>query len=446
MPTPIGVIFILVSLFCFFRRDDSLFAVVLFSAIFEASSIIAAKTFGIQPYYAVASLFVLQMLYRATQQSMPGQKFRGRKWMYSFAVIGILSAFILPVIFSGTAVYNPYAGIDEGLLLSPPLHLGLANFTQSAYLLLDVLVVLGASRLPSSSWFSRKAYLLSFYVLTGIIFVQFLCSSLGVAFPYFLIQNHGGYGLQPESVGDWATRFPGTFSESSGAGLVLITFTAGFLAEKMKYGRSLIPIVIGVLALLLVRSTSALAALALVFAGLLIANSAFRFPFYIKVRMFKRNVALLAIAILGCAVAIFSPLRDSIISATAGKQETSSYINRMASDAYALHLFIITHGLGVGMGSNRPSSLITSLLSTVGILGFVVFMGMVFCLLKNATGENTWIRWAGFALIVTMSFGGPDMTMPWLWILLAFAVYLGRDSGNRSEQQQEINEISHSYG
>jgi hypothetical protein len=366
--------------------------------------------------------------------------------MYLFALVAIVSACTLPVVFAGTAVYNPYAGIDDGLRLSPPLSLGLANFTQSAYLLLDVLVVVGASKLPADSSATRKGYLLAFYLLAGIIFIQFLCSRLGVAFPYALIQNHGGYNLQVGESGNWTSRLPGTFTESSGAGLALVTFTAGFLAEKMKRGGSVIPIVIGIFALLLVRSTSALAAIGVVFAGLILTNPVFRFPFYIKMRVLKRNILLLALLALGCGVAILSPLRDSIRSVTTEKGETASFINRMAADLFALHLFISTHGLGVGMGSNRPSSLVPSLLSTVGIAGFVVFAVMAFLLLKNASGENSWLRWGGFALLMTMCFGGPDFAGPWLWVIFAVAVYFGCRSSADAPQVEEPDELSHSYG
>lgn len=445
MPTALGFIFAAGALYCFFRKDDSLFAVVLVSAIFQASSIISAETFGIQPYYAVGSLFVLQTLYRITTSAGLSARFRGKRWMYIFAAVAVLSAVILPIVFAGTAVYNPYAGIDDGLLLSPPLRLGLANFTQSVYLLIDVGVVVGASRLAKSGLI-RRAYLLTFYLAAGIIFVQFLCSRLGIPFPYALLQNHGGYSVQTAEGGDWASRLPGTFSESSQAGLVLATFTAGFLAEKMARGKALTQTLMGVLALLLVRSTSSLAALALVFLGLLAANPVFRFPFYLRMRVLKRNAALVAVVALGAAAALLTPLRTSILGVTAGKEETSSFINRMAADAYAFHILAVSHGLGVGLGSNRPSSLIPSLLSTVGVAGLVIFAVMVFRLLGNASGEDSWIRWAGFALIVTMCSGIPDVTAPWLWVVLALAVYGRRKRATGERQPVREAEPVHSFG
>lgn len=442
MPTLIGVAFLLASLFCFFRKDDSLFAVVLLSSLFEASSVISSNTFGVQPYYAVTSLFILQMLYRKTCGYSLKARFNGKRWMILFAVVAMLSAAILPSVFAGMAVYNPYAGIDNGLQLSPPLQPSLANLTQSVYLLVDILLVIGVGGAAFRTHLPRKAYLFSFYFLAGIIFVQFLCSSLGLPFPYSVIQNHGGYSLQTVQAGTLASRMPGTFAESSQAGMVLTTFTAGFLAEKLTTGKGAIKVLIGVLAILLVRSTLSLVGLAVVFACLLISNPAFRFPYFVKLRILKRNSMLLLLAGLGCAVAFLSPLRTSILSMTAGKQESSSFINRMAADVYALQLFVRTNGLGVGMGSNRPSSLLTSLLSTVGIAGFVIFAIMVIALLKNAKGRDSWVRWAGFALILSMCFGIPDFIAPWLWVFLAFAVYVGKPSNAVQATARETNEVS----
>ena len=353
--------------------------------------------------------------------------------MILFAVIGILSAFILPIVFAGIPVYDPYVGIDDGLFLRPPLHLGLANFTQSIYLLLNMLLVIGASQSLRRGDSSKKAYMFTFYFLAGTVILQFLCSMLGIGFPYALLQTHGGYGIQGVEIGEWSSRYPGTFTESSSAGLVLATFTAGFLAERLKYGRSLLPSLVGLFAILLVRSTSSLAAIGIVFGALLVSHHIFRFPFYINTLMLRRGALLIGIAAIALVLAVFSPLRDSLGSVTTGKQESASYVNRLVSDTYSLQLAVETKGIGVGMGSNRPSSLIPSLLSTVGILGLVVFSLTYFELLMNAARENSWLRWAGFTLVLCMTFGGPDYTAPWVWVVLAFAVQMGRLSDSKRD-------------
>jgi hypothetical protein len=107
MPTVIGLLFFGASLFFFFQKDDSLFALVIVSSIFAASSVVAAKQHGVQPYYAVATLFVLQSIVRGRIGWKASASFKGKSWMILFAVIGVLSAFILPIVFAGTLVYDP---------------------------------------------------------------------------------------------------------------------------------------------------------------------------------------------------------------------------------------------------------------------------------------------------------------------------------------------------
>jgi hypothetical protein len=182
---------------------------------------------------------------------------------------------------------------------------------------------------------------------------------------------------------------------------------------------------VGLFAIFLVRSTGSLLATGIVFVMLLVAHPILRFPFSVDTLMLKRSGLLIVTAILAVLLAWLSPLRDSLLDLTVGKQDSSSYINRLASDAYAIDLVIQTKGLGVGMGSNRPSSMLTSLLSTVGVMGLVAFLVTFVMLLMNAGRQNSWIRWVGFALFIDIAFSDPDYTSPLIWIFLAYAVQMG---------------------
>jgi len=425
MPTLVGLVFFIASIWFLLLDNDLLFGLVLISSIFESSSIVATESHGVQPYYMVAFFFVLQCVYRGRYFGASTVSFKGRTPMLLFAVLAIASAFLYPRIFAGIPVYDPYVGIDDGLFLRPPLHFALANFTQTVYLLLDVLVVVGIARTPHSPGSVKRFFMITFYLLAGIVVMQFLCFLTGIPFPYGLLQTHAGYSMEDFTAGDLSTRFPGTFVESSSAGLALATFTAGFLADRFKFGRSLGPALIGLFCIVLVRSSGSLAAIALLFVLLLIAHPVWRFPLSIDTVMLRRGALLLSIAAVAILLAVFSPLHDSIARLTLDKQASSSYINRTAADLYALTLFEQTHGIGVGMGSNRPSSLIASLLSTVGLAGCVLFLIAYFRLLMNATGEFAWVRWAGLVLLINAAISNPDFVRPWIWVILGFAVQVG---------------------
>lgn len=432
MPTVIGVLFLLAAVYLFFQKDDKLFALVIFSAIFQSSSVVALKEAGVEPFYLVASLFVLQSIYMGRLGFKKLHRFKGQTWMILFALIAIASAFTLPFVFAGIPVYEQHIGIDDGLFFRPSLQYTNTNLTHSLSLLLGVLVVLGASQKFGGVNVTKKAYTFTFYFLAGLIAIQFLCSFFGINFPYSLLQNHAGRVMQIVETGDMSSRYPGTFTESSTAGQVLAGFTAGFLAEKLKFGRSLIPVLIGLVTIFLVRSTGAMVVIVVIGVALLLSLPIFRFPWHINAVLLRRVSTLLLLTCVATACVVLSPLRDSMLAMTVNKQDTASFVNRVAADAYAIDLLIKTHGIGVGMGSNRPSSLIPSLLSTVGIVGLVVFLVAYFQLLSNAVPHLPDLRWAGIAYFLSLVTSGPDYETPWLWVLLAIVVHTSHSTMGES--------------
>ena len=431
MPTPIGVLFLIASVYFFFQKNDKLFALVIFSALFHAASVIGLKEAGIEPYYVVGALFALQGVVRGKTGLNLSNSFKGKWWMILFGVIAILSAFTLPFVFAGVPVYEQHVGIDDGLLYRPPLHFANSNMTHSLALLLDILVVLGAAEHFRGKSSAKASYRFTFYFLAGIVFVQFVCSLIGLQFPYSFFQNHAAFGMQSVETGDLGSRFPGTFTESSGAGEVLTGFTVGFLAEYLKFGRSLVPALVGLAMIFLVRSTGALVTIALVLMLLVSSQPIFRWPFHINVSRLKRIWLFVAIGCVVVAAVILSPLRDSLVAMTLEKGETGSFVNRLSADIYAFQLLVRTKGIGVGMGSNRPSSLITSLLSTVGVLGLIVFLLAYFKLLSNSSRNYPELWWAGLALFLNMATSAPDYDAPWHWVFLAFVVQAGRISSSK---------------
>lgn len=426
MPTVIGLIFFAASVYFFFQKDDELFALLIISALFQAASIIALDQAGIEPYYAVASMFIAQSIYRGKIGTAASESFKGKRWMIGFVIIAISSAFILPFVFAGIPVYDQRLGIDAGLLVRPPLQFKHSNISHSVFLLVDVLVVMGAAQRFRSGAFTKRAYIFAFYLLAGIVGLQYLCSVLGIGFPYALLQNNAGSSIQTT---DALGRVPGTFTESSTAGQVLAAFTAGFIAQKLRFGRSLIPALIGLCAILLVRSSGSMVAIGVTIVLLLMSEPIFRFPYINMVRL-TRVALFIGIISAVLTVVMFSPLRDSVLFLTVSKSETSSFVNRTASDLYALELLRSTHGVGVGMGSNRPSSLITSLLSTVGVVGCFAFLIAYTRLLSNALPKHPEVWWAGLAYLLSLMASGPDYDAPWIWVFLAVAVQAGRTSNS----------------
>ena len=162
--------------------------------------------------------------------------FNGRSALLVFALIGVGSALVLPVVFAGVPVYSPSLGLEEGFALRPPLSLSQSNFAQAAYLLLQVLVVWAAAALSPFSRSTRNFYVFTFYLLVSVIFLQLSCRGLGLQFPYKMLQNNPGYYMEDISTD---LRPPGTFPEPSMAGLALTMFLVGFLSESSPEGKPL---------------------------------------------------------------------------------------------------------------------------------------------------------------------------------------------------------------
>ena len=108
---------------------------------------------------------------------------------------------------------------------------------------------------------------------------------------------------------------------------------------------------------------------------------------------------------------------------TADKAEGMSFASRLVADLGSFVLFENTYGLGVGLGSSRPSSLIMTLISTVGIVGTTLFAMVLYRIVKLFPGRRAssvlqMSFWSLIGLLVAQATGVPDINRPALWALL----------------------------
>lgn len=79
-------------------------------------------------------------------------------------------------------------------------------------------------------------------------------------------------------------------------------------------------------------------------------------------------------------------------SSIAGKTETSSFEDRTAADRMGYEAFETTWGMGIGLGSHRPSTLPAALLSNVGMAGTLAFLAFIGLCLCRFGGAVTWTQ------------------------------------------------------
>jgi hypothetical protein len=177
-----------------------------------------------------------------------------------------------------------------------------------------------------------------------------------------------------------------------------------------------------------VTSTGSLFTLAIFAAILLSRHFPIRFPWYVNIKKGKRVLALgiLCLVPIAFALPLLLNYQQVLLQLTVSKGESGSFINRTTSDIYALGILVHTYGIGVGLGSNRPSSLVTFLLSNVGIAGFLAFAIYYLRLFSGLSQTYGWLFWAGAALLFNMCVDVPDVTFPILWVAIFLATQTRR--------------------
>jgi hypothetical protein len=434
MPTVIGVIFFIFGLYFFFFREEGLVGLLVVSAIFQAASAVNFGERGLQPYYIVAAFIIIRGTVNRLLSVTPAKKVPFQTSLLLFAAISIASAFLLPFMFVGIPVYDPKLGIDQSLFVHPPLSFGLNNVAQAGFLIWHVATLYGAQAIKFSYKKTQRAYILSFYLLVLFIGAQTISRVAGIHFPDEVIRNNPGYSLGDLADEQTSTRIPGTFAEPSFGGAFLVLYCVGFTVQYLSGRGSKWLVIISLVASGLIASSGSLVVLALFILLLLVLHQPFRFPWFINVDKAKR---LAGIAVwLGLpsvlAIAGSASYRQTLLTLTVSKGDSGSFINRTASDLFALQLLSRTYGIGVGLGSNRASSLVTSLLSNVGVLGFALFAMFYFRLLRGLSKEMAWLRWGGFAVLLNMCVDIPDITFPLVWVIILLAVQMQTaiDSGS----------------
>ena len=97
---------------------------------------------------------------------------------------------------------------------------------------------------------------------------------------------------------------------------------------------------------------------------------------------------------------------------------------------HAMQIVLHIWGLEVGLGSNRASSFVASLVRNTGVLGALFFVGTWVSLLwryfraQQLSGGQIFAGLVLFGSTLYMVFGVPDLNLPiyWVFIMLAFVL------------------------
>lgn len=440
------------------------------SAVFQAAAVVnipvGGGMYGISPYVAIAGMACMVFFWRLwgpdKSSAWPPAHVRvPALWLLAYFAVALVGSFVLPHVFAGVPVQPPLDPNGYILTELPPLRWSISNLAQALNLCVSAAAAFFIwQAMGRSDWSERKIFL-GFGVGTVVALVaglhdrwalltgsarmaNFWLSNLGYAqvdaYPIYFSNPKGS--IFGDSVNFILYRISSPFSEPSYGSAFWASIYAGilwmmfFLKEHKKY--TLLLLVLAFFGLVNTLGSTGLVT------GLIVTLFAFVFWIWREIKkewhafFFLKNFrGWLFFKIVMASVVVLLLSYSSIPSRVVAvgdqlivqKAMVLKNDGRYISDARAIGLVQATYGFGTGIGSNRTSSFITSLLSNTGILGFIAFFGFLTALLRRyikaskLSPTQYFILAALVAGLLALSLAIPDLNLPFFWglIFLAFA-------------------------
>jgi len=409
-------------------------------SVFEAASVInvggGESGIGVQPFFFVVVLIALRFM----PQYLSGRfgfvqgdpLLRLFRPLILFVLWGAASAFVLPFLFANVAVNIPHGGMDRSPL---PLHWSLSNAAQAAYLILDCIFIMYATRLARDHRAVEanvRAFRSAGIIVVAVGIYQLVAHNTGLPFPKEFFNSNEAWGqlLDEKIAGAW--RLSATYTEPSAAGGFFAAWSSFLLlavSERAVARRLDWLLLCAGMSMLLLTTSSAGYLVTVVVLSTFGLQQVLRL--LVQGRMNPRVLIVCVVIGVGAIGAIaFLPNLDRLIQEVLVKKSTSSSArNRAATQWQSLTITGQSFGLGVGLGSNRPSGLLFYVLSDLGFPGLLLFIYciyMTFSLIGTANqlrppcsavrGYAIGSAWAFGVTLFTLIVSGADVTGPQTWI------------------------------
>lgn len=407
---------------------------------FEATALLlvgGGRGYPIPVFYVLEVLFIFAATLRRGFKTRIGVGSNSAVLLV-FWVWCVISVPVGLILFYGLPVYVPRLGIDEQVLSQHVLQLNLSSVGQVAFLTLHVTTYCFVCTLPKIDVDKvHRVIRLAAMIVSVFALWQFLHNEVGIYYPSGIIYHSSG-SVVDDGIFGQIHRLSSTFLEPSFYGLYAAALASYFLF-RMNEIRSIDGLMHLALAIQCIISTSTTGIVALA-AGYIIYV-------VVKISEMRRReltqflaMGLTLMIVGGLFIAVEHSYVVKVLQyAILDKSSSGSYFNRTESNIFAWHVFIRTYGLGVGLGGNRPSSLLFYLLSNIGLIGVLLFSVFTMQMLRGQVRAryasvrlDSWVA-ARVALAVTligMVASVPDLTLPqlWMWIFVVAAVARSRSS------------------
>lgn len=414
--TVIGAIQLIVGLALFmFGSLRTLFAFVMVATLLGGSAAIQLTALGgssIAPAHFALGFLLLRCLLPDEAQGLAYRRdfveaLRANAWLVLFVCYGIIAALLLPRIFAGEIDVTPlrgqirarYGTLAARIFATAPLRFSAQNITTAVYMTGTLLMALTAytvmKQKGSARLLARAAgWLGLIHALTGLASVALRGTPVDAVFAFF---RNGSYA-QLDHEWNGFVRMNGLWPEASAfAAWAIVWFVFNFEA----WLRGIEPRVTGPAALalgaalVLSTSSSAYVGLALFAActGLRALTCPGLFPRDRLATLALAGLAGLAgvLAIMVLDPALAKATHDLFEHMTLDKADSFSGRQRLFWASQGLEAFMVSHGLGIGPGSFRSSSLLAAILGSLGIVGMAAFILHAVRAFKPQA-LSTWLR------------------------------------------------------
>jgi len=420
--TEIGIIFAVAYALCIVLRPHWLPWVLAAALPFSHTAMLVVGDNGLSPFWVGTIVAAGRLAYLSIRSrwQLLGRSFF-RAWaniaLLAFLLYSVLITVVGPLIFAGLPVITPRGGLDAQVDDLATLSFQVSNLAQGVYVILGVLLVI---YIVVEKNVTPRVVEAAIVLGLALALFKHLAPDL---WPYAWFDNSPSYFYSWVAEG---RRERGSFAEPSILGMFLAMCLAylvsaivrATLRQRIYYA---ILIVVGVYmyavsytgtALLALGATAGLGVLVVV---ITVIRQASRRQLLYLGGGFVAGAAVI--------VAFWPIINQMTLALVIEKLGTSSFDNRGASNAIAWELFLDTFGLGAGLGSNRPSSLFFMLLSCVGAIGTLTYLWFVGTYAFTAWKSVTYraVSWSLLAVFIAQVAAKPDLSMPFLWLLVALA-------------------------
>lgn len=450
-------------------------------AMMSPAAVFNAGSFGLQPGYFFALLVIARTVIEIALRRQSLNRFALTRMIpLGVLIISAMVALWTAMMFFEGKIY--VIGGTEGfhLSLAQPYHFRRENMTQIAYLLLNLTLVYCLAHQGARMEFNALARAIDRAVISALVFAsavamwQWAGFNLGVYFPDEFFYSNAGYQRADSQTMLDLLRINGCFEEPSTLGYM---FTGFLLYCWRRYRRKPSAIAVGLIGLclgIMMISTSTTAYFGIAVFAAWVGFDLLRgyaWPILPGGRVSSGHIAAILTVIMIVMAGTVLLARDwdtvnqILTTNVLDKRSSSSYDERSGVDKMALSIAVETDGIGLGLGSHKPNSLLMTLLSNAGVIGLGAFCLFAFATVRPirdsdlgpgrtrllrrsmATAARTAaapIQSFAMGLLIIHSFSNPNLSFIALWIGLGSA--LGLLASLQAEVGSTSRAVTPSYG